>query len=106
MFGLMAKQPRGNRFVISAGLTTTGAPTYLRADGSWTPDLQQALTIESPEERDRLLALALQQERHVADPYAFAVDVVDGKIDPLTAREYIRAQGPTVPYRRPDSPAH
>lgn len=98
----MAKQPRGNRFVISAGLTTSGAPTYLRADGTWTSELQQALTVESPEERDRLLELARQQERIVSDPYAIPVEVVNGKIDPLTAREYIRANGPTVSYRRPD----
>jgi hypothetical protein len=98
----MAKQPRGNRFVVSAGLTKTGAPTYLRPDGSWSPDLQEAAAVESAEERDRLVALALQQEELIADPYAFAVDVTNGKIDPLTAREHIRANGPTVPYRRPD----
>ena len=34
--------------------------------------------------------------------HAFAVEIVDGNIDPLSARERIRATGPTVPYRRPD----
>lgn len=98
----MARQPRGTHFVISAGLTTTGAPTYLTQSGTWSPDLQDAAVIPSEEERDRLLAMALKQEREVADPYAFAVVLEGGKIDPLSQREYIRASGPTVPYRRPD----
>lgn len=98
----MARQPRGTHFVISAGLTTTGAPTYLTEDGSWSPDLQKALPISGEQERDRLLSVAAEQERDIADPYAFAVVIEGGKIDPLTKREYIRATGPTVPYRRPD----
>lgn len=98
----MAKQPKGTHFVISAGLTSTGAPTYLKEDGSWTPQLQLAFAVPSAEERDRLLQIAAGQEALVADPYAFPVVLTDGKIDPLTAREGIRANGPTVPYRRPD----
>lgn len=98
----MAKQPKGTHFVISAGLTSTGAPAYLRADGGWSTTLQEAYPAISEEERDRLLAEALRQEREVCDPYAFAVNLVQGKIDPLSAREKIRATGPTVPYRRPD----
>jgi hypothetical protein len=98
----MARQPRGTHFVISAGLTTTGAPIYLTVDGSWSPDLQRALAIEGETERDRLLSVAAKQERAVTDPYAFAVAVEAGKIDPLSQREHIRATGPTVPYRRPD----
>jgi hypothetical protein len=98
----MAKQPRGTHFVISAGLTTTGAPTYLTPDGSWSPDLQRALPISGESERDRLLSVAAEQEREISDPYAFAVLIEGRKIDPLSKREDIRATGPTVPYRRPD----
>jgi hypothetical protein len=101
----MAKQPRGSHFIISAGFTSTGAPAYLKADGTWSEDLQDAVALKSPEERDERLAAALKQERVVCDPYAVAVEVAGDKIDPLTARENIRAQGPTVPYRRPDPPA-
>ena len=41
-------------------------------------------------------------QRQVCDPYAFKVEVRDGKIDPLSVRETIRSQGPTTPLRRPD----
>jgi hypothetical protein len=98
----MAKQPRGTHFVISAGLTSTGAPAYLTKDGTWIADLQRAFAIDGEAERDRLLSIAAKQEREVTDPYAFAVTVEGGKIDPLSKRELIRATGPTVPYRRPD----
>jgi hypothetical protein len=98
----MAKQPRGTHFVISAGRTSTGAPAYLAKDGSWTEQLQRALAIDGESERDRLLSVVARQEREVTDPYAFAVNVEGGKIDPLSKRELIRATGPTVPYRRPD----
>lgn len=97
----MAKQPKGTHFVISAGLTTTGAPVYRRSDGSWTQQLQEAHTATTTEEAESLVAVALREERVVADPYSFPVELVDGKIDPLSARENIRALGPTVPYRRP-----
>ena len=97
----MAKRA-ATHFVISANLTDTGAPAYLTADGAWSPDLQKAVTAETEAERDELLARALRQERLVCDPYFFDVRLEDGSIDPLSARERIRALGPTTRVRRPD----
>jgi hypothetical protein len=55
------------------------------------------------EERDRLLAQAEKQQRIVCDPYVFDVRVEPGgTIDPLSARERIRAFGPSTRVRRPD----
>jgi hypothetical protein len=92
----------GTHFVISASLTDTGAPVYLTSEGTWSPDLQRAVTVDTEAERDRLVQQALGQERLVCDPYFFDVRVEGGVIDPLSAREYIRAAGPTVRIRRPD----
>jgi hypothetical protein len=97
----MAKR-LGTHFVISASLTDTGAPVYLRADGGWSGDLQQALPIEGEAERDALLEQALRQERTVCDPYFFDVGLSGSGIDPLSVREKIRAQGPSTRIRRPD----
>jgi hypothetical protein len=97
----MAKRG-GTHYVISASLTDTGAPAYLAKDGSWSPELQRAAPILSDEERDALLAEALRQERVVADPYFFDVRLDGDGIDPLSARERIRAAGPTTRIRRPD----
>jgi hypothetical protein len=38
----------------------------------------------------------------ISDPYVIEVRAEGGAIDPLSARERIRASGPTVRIRRPD----
>jgi hypothetical protein len=92
----------GTHFVISANFTDSGAPAYLAADGEWVREFQRAATIETEGERDALLNGALQQERLVCDPYFFDVRLEGGVIDPISTRERIRADGPTVRIRRPD----
>lgn len=92
----------GTHFVISAVLTDTGAPAYFTQASSWTASLQEAATLATQEERDAQLAVAEAQERQVCDPYAFAVRIEAGRIDPLSTREEIRAKGPTTRIRRPD----
>jgi hypothetical protein len=97
--------PKGTHFVISAVLVSSGAPVYRRGDGSWTTSIQEAHPAIDEAERDAMLRAAQAEEATVCDPYAFAVRLLDGAIDPLTAREKIRAEGPTVPYGRPDHAA-
>jgi Protein of unknown function (DUF2849) len=92
----------GTHFVISASLTDSGAPAYLTRSGEWSTNLQAAVAVESEAERDALLDQALRQERLISDPYFFDVRLEGGAIDPLSARERIRAEGPTTRIRRPD----
>jgi hypothetical protein len=98
----MAKRS-GTHYVISAQLLETGASAYLTAAGVWSTNLQDALTVVTDEERDALLAQAAKQERVICDPYFFDVRVEHNTIDPLSARERIRAFGPTTRVRRPDA---
>jgi hypothetical protein len=97
--------PKGTHFVISANLLRSGASCWRRKDGTWATDLQEAHAVATETERDEMLAAAQKEEKLVADPYAFPVRVEGTLIDPLTAREEIRAKGPTVAYRRPDRAA-
>lgn len=92
----------GTHFVISASFLESGAPAYLAPGGVWVSELQQAWTIASEAERDAWLDRALQQERVVCDPYFFDVRREGTAIDPLSTRERIRAEGPTIRIRRPD----
>lgn len=92
----------GTHFVISASFTESGAPAYLTPDGSWSRDLQAAAAVGTEAERDALLERALRNEREVCDAYFFDVSVDGGVIDPLSTRERIRAEGPSVRIRRPD----
>jgi hypothetical protein len=97
----MAKR-LGTHYVISAQALDTGASVYLTPERVWSTNLQQAALVLTDAERDELLALAAKQERLVCDPYFFDVRVADNTIDPLSARERIRALGPTTRGRRPD----
>ncbi len=97
--------PKGTHFVVSANLVQSGAPAWRRRDGSWSTDLQDAHPAAIEAERDAMLAEAAREEKVVCDPYAFPVRLAGTTIDPLTAREEIRAKGPTVGYRRPDASA-
>jgi hypothetical protein len=92
----------GTHFVISAQFTDSGGPAYMTADGEWSPDLQAAALLATEAERDAALARALQQERSVCDPYFFDVRLEGKTVDPISTRERIRAEGPTVRIRRPD----
>jgi hypothetical protein len=92
----------GTHFVISANFLDSGAPAYLAPGGVWVHELQKAMTIATEAERDALLELAMTQERLVCDPYFFDVRLAGNAIDPISARERIRAEGPTTRIRRPD----
>ena len=95
-------KPKGTHWVVTAGFTDDGAPAFLRADGGWSRTLNDAQPIETDTHKDELLAAALKQEVLVSDPYAIQVCITPQGLDPLSARETIRAQGPTTPLRRPD----
>lgn len=98
----MAKS-KGTHYVVTASVTETGAPTYLKADGSWSPRIQDAAYTESEAQAAGLVEEAnVHQQRHVSDPYSFMVLIENGKVDPMSARENIRAFGPSVRVRRPD----
>ena len=94
--------PKGTHFVVSANFIGSGAPAYRRKDGSWSSNLQEAHPAADEAERDAMLAASAREESAVCDAYAFAVRLDGPTIDPLTAREEIRAKGPSVAYRRPD----
>jgi hypothetical protein len=99
----MAKSKGGTHFVVTANLTDAGSPTYLKTDGGWSPRLDDARCIETEAEAAGLVEDAnVHQQRLVSDPYAINVAIEEGKIDPLSAKEHIRATGPSVRVRRPD----
>src|SRR5690606_22031847 len=95
----MAK-PKGTHHVVTASFTETGGPAYLTSDGSWSPNLQDALAIESDEQCAERLAHAQTQQRLVSDPYSIRVEQRNTVLDPLSQKESIRATGPSVRWSR------
>jgi hypothetical protein len=97
-----AKQPP-NRWVVTAKFTDDGSNAWRRADGSWSHQLADAgpYTDEAAA-KAQVAETAAKEQRQITDPYVIEVHVGQGTIDPLTARERIRANGPTIRLRRPD----
>ena len=91
-------------YVVTAFRTDDGTLAYLKADRTWSASLQDAKVV-TDDEKDTLIEekSALPEQPVVCDPYAFKVEVQEGSIQPLSARERIRAAGvPTFRIRRPD----
>lgn len=98
----MAK-PASTHFVVTGSLTDSGSPIYYRGPSSWSPHLAEAQCLDSEDVASEIVKQAeLNAQRIVSDPYSFPVALEGAHIDPLTARERIRAGGPTVPVRRAD----
>lgn len=90
-------------WIVTANFTEDGAVAYRSLDGTWVRTITDAAPLESEADAKVHVATAAQREqREVTDPYAIEVTVADGVIQPQTARERIRANGPTIRVRRPD----
>jgi hypothetical protein len=95
--------PTPNRWVVTAKFTDDGSNAWRRADGTWSPRLDEAgLVTDEATAKTQVASTVANEQRHISDPYVIEVYAEAGTINPLSARERIRANGPTVPIRRPD----
>jgi hypothetical protein len=95
--------PVANHWVVTAKFTADGSNAWRRADGSWSARIDEAgLLSDEATGKSQVVAAAATEQRLISDPYVIEVHAADNKIDPLTARERIRANGPTIRIRRPD----
>lgn len=91
------------RFIVTANFTEDGAVAWRRADGTWARAFTEAGPHAAEADAKALAATAAQREqRVVSDPYVVEVAFESGDLRPLSAREQIRATGPTIRVRRPD----
>jgi len=83
---------------VTANRLRQGDVVYLTDSGRWSSQLNEARVSADPAEIEALLAKAQADVagRLVVAPYAFQVIEVDGVLQPISAREIIRAAGPTV----------
>lgn len=90
-------------WIVTANFTEDGAVAYRRADGTWSRVFTEAGVVDSEANAKQHATTSAQREqREVSDPYVIEVAAVDGVIQPQSARERIRANGPTIRIRRPD----
>lgn len=86
--------------VLTANRLAPGEVVYWNGSLGWMSELQQAQVLEEVDAESALKTAATWVERNeVVAPYVFPVRLDRGKILPISARELIRARGPSV---RPD----
>ena len=94
----------GNHWIVTGNFTECGAVAWRRGDGTWSRQLADSGLLPDEATAKQVAAAAnATEQRLIADPYVIEVRADGATIDPLTARERIRANGPTIPMRRPDS---
>lgn len=85
--------------VVTANVLHTGTVVYLDNRGCWIETLAAAAIADTPARRQHLeqLASAAVSRNEVTSVYAFPVDLVDGRAQPRSMRERIRAaHAPTI----------
>jgi sulfite reductase (NADPH) hemoprotein beta-component len=84
--------------IVTANRLIDGTVVYLTAGDGWSEWVEEARVAASDEESAAILALAEwpEQRVRVIGPCLIEVTEVDGKPWPVSIREIIRANGPTV----------
>jgi hypothetical protein len=89
---------------VTGKLTDDASNVWRRADGTWSHNLQEAGVVsDEATAKAQAASATANEQRQITDPYVIEVHAADGTIDALTARERIRATGPTVHTRRLDT---
>jgi hypothetical protein len=87
-------------YVISANRLSDGAVVYLGPRGSWAKSLAAGKVFPAKAEADAALAGAQADASRnlIVEPCLVEVRMDAAGLRPLTLREWIRAQGPTIDF--------
>jgi hypothetical protein len=90
--------PLKNTKVITANRLIDGDAVWLGTNGQWLDRVDNALVIESKEQLEAQMVIAMKSDadNYVVEPYDIDVNVESGKVVPTKFREVIRTKGPTV----------
>jgi hypothetical protein len=92
----MAKNLSGELSVASANRLVDGIVVFLDDAGQWTDRLEHAAVARDKRAAEILLERARAEAFSVVDPFLVAVtEDDDGRIEPVSLREKIRASGLT-----------
>jgi len=88
--------PAPTHSIVTANYTEDGAVAWRRADGTWSRQIAEAGLLDAPAATAAAATAKATEQREISDPYVIEVHADGATIDPLTARERIRANGPTI----------
>ena len=86
--------------VVTASRLRDGRAVYLTAGGTWSEKIAGSLVSTSDDDNAAMMATAQDaaDTQYVIDPYLVDVTLDDALPRPVTIREQIRANGPTIAY--------
>ncbi len=90
--------------VVTANRLRDGIIVYFNRDSGWTADIHAA-TVAAGEDADALVAVAEKDAKSNLVVGVYAIEIT-GDHQPLTARERIRAEGPSIRYGEDALPAN
>ena len=90
--------------VVTANRLRDGIIVYFNKDSGWTADIHEA-TVAEGEDADALVAVAEKDAKSNFVVGVYAIEIT-GDHQPLTARERIRAEGPSIRYGEDALPAN
>ncbi len=90
--------------VVTANRLRDGVIVYFTRDGGWTPDIHAA-TVAAGEDADALVTAAEKDAKANLVVGVYAIEIT-GDHEPLTARERIRAKGPSIRFGEDALPAN
>ena len=83
--------------ILTANSLNDGAVVYFQKDGTWTQQFNCAYTFSSVEDAERcLLEVTRSEDTDLVGVYLISVEQGIKEFRPLSMRERIRAQGPSV----------
>jgi len=92
----MAKNLSGELQIASANRLSDGVVVFLDDAGQWTPRIDRAALARDKRAAEILLQRAQAEASSVVEPYLVAMtEEEDGRLEPLSLREKIRASGLT-----------
>jgi hypothetical protein len=92
----------GSCFVITGSLTLAGSVAYLDANGEWAETIANAMTFPDSTAAEGRLDEVRKAESVITEPYIFPAEMDGAQLIPISAREKLRAEGPSTRLRRPD----
>jgi hypothetical protein len=84
--------------LVTANRIRDGVPVYFIAPGRWSTSIDAAVLVPETD-GDGLLAVAqadVAPPPVVVGPYLIEAEAAEGHVQPLSLRERIRANGPTI----------
>ena len=95
---MAVKLKRGLPKIVTANDLKSGLAVFLKADGSWSGNVNDSVIVTSDEDIEKQLSVGQEAEAAniVIAPYLVDIEQSGGEVKPIHLREYMRATGPSV----------